>query len=44
MSKIIFNDATEISVQQVQPDGDNLRILTVGNTPEQLRVLFSDPG
>lgn len=42
--KIIFNDATEINVQQVQPDGDNLRILTVGNTPEQLRVLFSDPG
>lgn len=42
--KIIFNDATEINVQHVQPDGDNLRILTVGNTPEQLRVLFSDPG
>lgn len=42
--KIIFNDATEITVQQVKLDGKNLRILTVGNTPEQLRVLFSDPG
>lgn len=42
--KIIFNDATEITVQQVGMDGKKLRILTVGNTPEQLRVLFSDPG
>ena len=42
--KIVFNDATEITVQQVKLDGKNLRILTVGNTPEQLRVLFSDPG
>lgn len=42
--KIIFNDATEITAQQVKLDGKNLRILTVGNTPEQLRVLFSDPG
>lgn len=40
--KIIFNDATEINVQQVQPDGAYLRILTVGNTPEQLKVLFTD--
>lgn len=42
--KIIFADATEITVQQAKLDGKNLRILTVGNTPEQLRVLFSDPG
>lgn len=40
--KIIFNDATEISVQQVESHGDYLRILTVGNTPEQLKVLFTD--
>lgn len=41
--KIIFNNATEISVQQVEPHGDYLRVLTVGNTPEQLKVLFMDP-
>ena len=40
--KIIFNDATEIAVQQVEAHGDYLRILTVGNTPEQLKVLFTD--
>ena len=40
--KLIFNDATEISVQQVEPHGDYLRVLTVGNTPEQLKVLFTD--
>ena len=40
--KIIFNDATEITVQQVEPQGDYLRVLTVGNTPEQLKVLFTD--
>lgn len=40
--KIIFNDAAEINVQQVEPYGDYLRILTVGNTPEQLKVLFTD--
>ena len=40
--KIIFNDAAEITVQQVEPNGDYLRVLTVGNTPEQLKVLFTD--
>ena len=40
--KLIFNDATEISAQQVEPHGDCLRVLTVGNTPEQLKVLFTD--
>lgn len=40
--KIIFNDATEIIVQQVESHGDYLRVLTVGNTPEQLKVLFTD--
>ena len=32
--KIIFNDATEITVQQVKTYGDYLNILTVGNTYE----------
>ena len=41
--KIIFNDATEITVQQVRPYGDHLQVLVVGTTPAQLRVLFSDP-
>ena len=40
--KLIFNDATEITVQKVETHGDYLRILTVGNTPEQLKVLFTD--
>lgn len=40
--KIIFNDATELNVQAVKPEDGYLKILTVGNTPEQLRVLFSD--
>lgn len=40
--KLIFNDATEITVQQVEPHGDYLRVLTAGNTPEQLKVLFTD--
>lgn len=40
--KLIFNDATEITVQQVESHGDYLRVLTVGNTPEQLKVLFTD--
>ena len=42
--KLRFNDATEITVQQVKTQGDYLNILTVGNTPEQLRVLFEDTG
>lgn len=40
--KIIFNDATEITVQQVETHGDYLRILVAGTTPEQLKVLFTD--
>lgn len=40
--KLIFNDATEITVQQAEPHGDYLRVLTVGNTPDQLKVLFTD--
>lgn len=40
--KIIFNDAAEINVQQVKNYGDYLQVLTVGNTPEQLKVLFTD--
>ena len=41
--KLIFNDATEITVQQVKTYGDYIQVLTVGNTPEQLKVLFMDP-
>ena len=40
--KLIYNDATEIVVQQVEPYGDYLRILAAGTTPEQLKVLFTD--
>ena len=40
--KIKFNDATEITVLQVSTYGDYLNVKTVGNTPEQLRVLFED--
>ncbi len=40
--KIIYNDATEIAVQQVEPYGDYLRILVIGTTPEQLKELFTD--
>ena len=40
--KIIYNDATEITVQQVEPYGDYLRILVIGTTPEQLKELFTD--
>lgn len=29
-------------MQQVESHGDYLRVLTVGNTPEQLKVLFTD--
>ena len=35
--KIIFNDATEITVQQVESHGNYLCVLTIGNTPEQLK-------
>lgn len=40
--KIIFNDATEITAQQVEPCGDYLRILIIGTAPEQLKELFTD--
>ena len=40
--KIVFDDATEIVVQQVEPNGDYLRILIAGTTPEQLKALFTD--
>lgn len=40
--KLIYNDATEIAVQQVEPYGDYLRILVIGITPEQLKELFTD--
>lgn len=40
--KLVYNDATEINVQQVELHGDYLRILIAGTTPEQLKVLFTD--
>lgn len=40
--KIIFNDATEIVVQQVEPHGDYLRILVIDTTPEHLKELLTD--
>ena len=40
--KAIFNDATELSVQQAIPEGDYLRILSL-ESPETLRQCFEDP-
>ena len=40
--KAIFNDATELSVQQAIPEGDYLRILSL-EAPETLRQCFEDP-
>lgn len=40
--KLIFNDATEINVQQVTEHNGYLCIKVIGNTPEQLKVLFMD--
>lgn len=41
--KIIFNDATELQVQSITPEGDYLNIKTIAATPEQLREMFDDP-
>lgn len=41
--KIIFNDATELQIQQAVPHGDYLLFKTVSATPEELRKLFEDP-
>lgn len=41
MSKIIFNDASSLSVQKVTPEGGYLKILTL-ESPETLRQYFSD--
>ena len=40
--KAIFNDATELSVQQAIPEGDYLKILSL-EAPETLRQCFEDP-
>ena len=40
--KAIFNDATELSVQQAIPEGDYLRILSL-EAPKTLRQCFEDP-
>ena len=41
--KIIFNDATELQVQQAVLHGDYLLFKTVSAMPEELRKLFEDP-
>lgn len=43
--KLIFNDATELQIQQVIPEGDYLgiRVLESVANAEKLRELFSDP-
>lgn len=41
--KIIFNDATELQIQQAVLHGDYLLFKTVSATPEELRKLFEDP-
>lgn len=41
--KLYFGDSTSITVQSVEELGGRLSIKTIGNTPEQLRVLFTDP-
>lgn len=42
--KVRFNDATELTVQQVYLDSAGaLRIKTISATQEQLKELFSDP-
>lgn len=40
--KLYFGDATSITVQSVKELGGMLSIKTIGNTPDQLRVLFTD--
>lgn len=40
--KLIFNDASSLSVQKVTPEGGYLKILTL-EPPETLRQYFSDP-
>lgn len=40
--KLYFGDATSIMVQSVKELGGMLSIKTIGNTPDQLRMLFTD--
>lgn len=41
--KLLFNDATELQIQQAYAAGDGaLRIKTISATQEQLRAMFSD--
>lgn len=40
--KIIFNDATELIVQQVYENGDYLNIKTISAKPADLRTMFED--
>lgn len=42
MSKIIFNDASSLSVQKITPEGGCLKILTL-EPPETFKPYFSDP-
>lgn len=40
--KLLFNDATELQIQQAYVAGGTLRIKTISATQEQLRAMFSD--
>ena len=40
--KIIFNDLSELQIQQIRTEDDYLMIKTVSAQPEKLRELFSD--
>lgn len=40
--RIIFSDATALTVQSVTNEGDYLSIRTISATPEQLRTMFQD--
>jgi len=41
--KIIFNDGTELQIQQAYIDSEgSLRIKTISATQEELRIMFSD--
>ena len=41
--KLYFGDATYITAQSVEELGGRLSVKTIGNTPDQLRALFTDP-
>ena len=40
--KLIFNDATELTIQSADIQGGSLLIRTISETPEKLKMLFQD--